>query len=193
MANDARCGVVERGQYDIVDDQILGMSASCSNSRRCRMCLYPTIVFRSGGVSEKLGGYRKRYGLCHSLNALGVMLTVPLEMNCAALGIAGGLRRLQSEGAQLPYATVQKVQPQVPPARWGAMIRAAEAILLKSADCIDRRAAGSGDFTPAERATGHGHGLCRQSRGEAVDQILYATALQPSARSSCNDFAATFV
>ena len=134
-------------------------------------------------IARDATSFRKRYaGLGYGLNALGVMLTVPLEMNCAALGMAKAAYEAFVEQAKarkpfnLPYATVaESPATQVTAGKVGAMIRAAEAVLMRAADKIDRRAAGDGNLEPAEESElimdmVYAGNLC----GEAIDQLQYA-------------------
>jgi indole-3-acetate monooxygenase len=178
--------LLERGQYEIVDDwHVLGMSASSSNSLTTKQDVFVPDYryFDLAEFPQKLGSFRKHYsGLGYSLNGLGVMLTVPLEMNCAALGMAKAAYEEFIKQAKarrpfnLPYATVaDSPTTQVTAGKVGAMIRAAETILLNAADKIDQRAAARGDFEPAEESEMimdmvYAGNLC----GEAIDQILYA-------------------
>ncbi len=178
--------LLEHGQYQIVDDwHVMGMTASSSNSLTTTEDVFvPEYRFLDlSEFPERLGSFRKRYsGLGYSLNALGVMLTVPLEMNCAALGMAKGAYEAFVEQAKarkpfnLPYATVaDSPGTQITAGKVGAMIRAAEAVLMNTADKIDRKAADDGNFEPAEESEMimdmvYAGNLC----GDAIDQLQYA-------------------
>lgn len=178
--------LLERDQYEIVDDwHVLGLSASSSNSLTTKKdVLVPDYrYFDLSEFPQKLGDLRNHYsGLGYSLNALGVMMTVPLEMNCAALGIAKAAYEEFIAQAKvrkpfnLPYATLaDSPATQITAGKVGAMIRAAETILLNTADKIDARADSTGDFTPAQESEiimdmVYAGNLC----GSAIDQILYA-------------------
>lgn len=178
--------LLERGQYQIVDDwHVMGMKASSSNSLTTEEDIFvPEYRFLDlADFPGRLGSFRNRYGgLGYSLNALGVMLTVPLEMNCAALGMAKGAYEAFIEQAKarkpfnLPYATVaESPATQITAGKVGAMIRAAETVLMNTADKIDRKAAGDGNIEPAEESEMimdmvYAGNLC----GDAIDQIQYA-------------------
>lgn len=179
--------LLERGQYEIVDDwHVMGMRASSSNSLTVTSDVHvPAYRFLDlAQFPERLGSFRSRYsGLGFQLNALGVMLTVPLEMNCAALGMAKAAYEAFIEQAKvrkpfnLPvYATLsESPATQIIAGKVGAMIRAAEAVLMNTADRIDRLAMADGNLEPAEESQMimdmvYAGNLC----GEAIDQILYA-------------------
>ncbi|WP_322047944.1 acyl-CoA dehydrogenase family protein [Paraburkholderia sp. J67] len=178
--------LLTRDQYEIVDDwHVMGMSASSSNSltttRDIEVPLYRFLDLSK--FPERLGSFRSRYaGLGFQLNALGVMLTVPLEMNCAALGVAKAAYEAFIAQAKarkpfnLPYASVADAPAtQIIAGKVGAKIRAAQALLMKTADKIDQRAKGDGNFEPAEESEAiidmvFAGNLC----GEAIDAIQYA-------------------
>jgi alkylation response protein AidB-like acyl-CoA dehydrogenase len=155
--------VLEKGQYDIVDDwHVMGLRASSSNSVATKEDVFvPEHRFLDlTEFPDRLATIRTRYkGLGFQLDPLGLMLLPGLEMVCTVLGMAkGGLECFIEQAKKrkpfnLPYKTVaESAVTQASLAKAAAMIEAAETLLMAQADLVDQRAMGDGNFLPIEES-----------------------------------------
>ena len=155
--------LLEKSQYQIVDDwQVMGMRASSSNSVATTEDVF-VPAHRFLDLAEfpvRLAGMSSRFkGIGYQLDALGLMLIPGLEIMGIVVGMAKGAFECFVEQAKakkpfnLPYKTLSESPAvQITAGKAGAMVRAAEALLLSRADHIDRKAAAREGFDQTEES-----------------------------------------
>ncbi|WP_067671184.1 acyl-CoA dehydrogenase family protein [Nocardia miyunensis] len=178
--------LLSRDQYLILDDwKVMGMAATSSNSITAETEVFvPEHRFlRITDMPGLMNSLRGKYtGRGFTWSAQARVLAVTLANAANALGMARGAQDCLAEQAparkpfNLPYPTVADMpSAQVTAGRVRAMINAAQAVLERHADAIDRRSEQGGDFTEDEANEVHmdlifAIRLCV----EAVDAILDA-------------------
>ncbi|VVE89633.1 acyl-CoA dehydrogenase family protein [Pandoraea bronchicola] len=175
--------LLARDQYEILDDwHVMGMAASSSNSIVARNKLFVPAyrVVRHADLPAALASLPQKYeGLTYRMGPLGTMLSTALANIAIALGMARGCLDSFVEQANkrvpfnLPYETVATMpSTQVVAGRVYAMVQAAEALIMQTADEVDARARRGEDFSPREESLAtmtivHAANLC----GEAIDEM----------------------
>ena len=178
--------LLERGQYEIVDDwNVMGLQGSSSNSITISQDVFvPDHRFANlADLPKNLDGLRNRFGgRGYKLDGLGLMLIVAMETMSITLGMARGAFECfvaqceKKKPFNLPYPTLAETPSiQVVAGKTRAMINAAEALIFGRADYIDRKAEAGEGFTPAEEAEimmdfVHAGNVC----GSAIDMIQIA-------------------
>lgn len=178
--------LLERGQYEIVDDwKVMGLCGSSSNSITVAEDVFVPEhrVANLANMPKGLDGLRSRFaGLGYKLDGLGLMLIVAMETMAIPLGMARGAfdcfvqQCEKKKPFNLPYETLAATPSiEVVAGKTRAMINAAEALIFGRADYIDRKALAGDPFTPAEEAEimmdfVHAGNVC----GQAIDMIQIA-------------------
>ncbi|WP_066817808.1 acyl-CoA dehydrogenase family protein [Sphingomonas mali] len=178
--------LLERGQYEIVDDwKVMGLCGSSSNSITVAEDVFVPEhrVANLANMPKGLDGLRSRFaGLGYKLDGLGLMLIVAMETMAIPLGMARGAfdcfvqQCEKKKPFNLPYETLAATPSiEVVAGKTRAMINAAEALIFGRADYIDRKALAGEPFTPAEEAEimmdfVHAGNAC----GQAIDMIQIA-------------------
>jgi len=178
--------LLERGQYEIVDDwKVMGLCGSSSNSITVAEDVFVPEhrVANLANMPKGLDGLRSRFaGLGYKLDGLGLMLIVAMETMAIPLGMARGAfdcfvqQCEKKKPFNLPYETLAATPSiEVVAGKTRAMINAAEALIFGRADYIDRKALAGEPFTPAEEAEimmdfVHAGNVC----GQAIDMIQIA-------------------
>jgi indole-3-acetate monooxygenase len=175
--------ILSSDQYEIVDDwHVMGLKATSSNSITAReevfVPAYRTIL--AADFPMAMEALRGRYqGLGYRTSGLGLMLVTCLSNVSIALGMAKGCLRFFIEQVKarkpfnLPYDTIADApSTQVTAGYVHAMIGAAEAVIHRIADEVDRRALADQDFLPQEESLCtmelvYAANLC----GEAIDKM----------------------
>ncbi|HEU4960745.1 MAG TPA: acyl-CoA dehydrogenase family protein [Sphingomonas sp.] len=186
IGDDRGMVLLERGQYEIVDDwKVMGLCGSSSNSITVTEDVFvPEHRFANlADLPKNLGELRNRFsGLGYKLDGLGLMLIVAMETMAIPLGMARGAFECfvqQSEKKKpfnLPYETLAATPSiEVVAGKARAMINAAEALIFGRADYIDRKAQAGEAFTSSEEAEimmdfVHAGNVC----GAAIDMIQIA-------------------
>jgi alkylation response protein AidB-like acyl-CoA dehydrogenase len=175
--------LISRDQYEILDDwHVMGMAASSSNSIVARNEIFVPAyrVIRHADLPVALGALPQKYeGLTYRMGPLATMLSTALANIAITLGMARGCLDCFVEQANkrvpfnLPYETVATMpSTQVVAGRAHAMIQAAEALILQTADEVDARTLRTEDFMPREESLAtmslvYAANLC----GEAIDEM----------------------
>jgi indole-3-acetate monooxygenase len=186
IGDDRGMVLLERGQYEIVDDwKVMGLCGSSSNSITVTEDVFVPEhrVANLANMPTGLDGLRKRFaGLGYKLDGLGLMLIVAMETMAIPLGMARGAFDCFVEQCEkkkpfnLPYDTLAATPSiEVVAGKTKAMINAAQALIYGRADYIDRKALAGEAFTPAEEAEimmdfVHAGNSC----GQAIDMIQIA-------------------
>lgn len=175
--------LISRDQYEILDDwHVMGMAASSSNSIVARNEIFVPAyrVVRHADLPVALGALPQKYeGLTYRMGPLATMLSTALANIAITLGMARGCLDCFVEQANkrvpfnLPYETVAAMpSTQVVAGRVHARIKAAEALILQTADEVDARTRREEDFMPREESLAtmnlvYAANLC----GEAIDEM----------------------
>lgn len=175
--------LISKDQYEILDDwHVMGMAASSSNSIAARNEIFipDHRVVRHADLPAALGALPQKYeGLTYRLAPLATMLSTALANIAIALGMAKGCLDCFIEQANkrvpfnLPYETVATMpSTQVVAGKAYAMIRAAEAVIIQTADEVDARTLRGEDFSPSEESLAtmslvYAANLC----GDAIDEM----------------------
>lgn len=186
IGDDRGMVLLERGQYEIVDDwKVMGLCGSSSNSITVTEDVFVPEhrVANLANMPTGLDGLRKRFaGLGYKLDGLGLMLIVAMETMAIPLGMARGAFDCFVEQCEkkkpfnLPYDTLAATPSiEVVAGKTKAMLNAAQALIYGRADYIDRKALAGEAFTPAEEAEimmdfVHAGNTC----GQAIDMIQIA-------------------
>ncbi|WP_170223376.1 oxidoreductase [Nonomuraea turkmeniaca] len=152
-------GILSRDQYVIVDDwHVLGLQATSSNSIRADQEVFvPEYrVVHTNDLLRRMDGLRGQYsGLAFKHSSIGSMVASTCSFAALAIGIAqGALESFLEQAAKrppfnLPYKTMSEMASiQVVAGKARAVINAADAVLWRHADEIDRRALAGEDFLP---------------------------------------------
>jgi alkylation response protein AidB-like acyl-CoA dehydrogenase len=156
-------GVLERDQYEIVDDwHVMGLCGSSSNSLRV---VEETFIpdYRFLDISEipaRVDGIRDRFsGVAFRQSGTALLLVVTLSSVAITLGMARGALAAFIEQAQkrkpfnLPYPTVADMpSAHVAAGRARAMINSAAAVIEGWAEEVDARAAEDRAFAHYEES-----------------------------------------
>lgn len=175
--------LLSRDQYELLDDwHVMGMAASSSNSIVARSAVFVPAhrVVRHADLPAALGALSQKYeGLTYRMGPLSTMLSTALANIAIALGMARGCLDSFVEQANkrvpfnLPYETVATMpSTQVIAGRVYAMVQAAEALILQTAEEVDARTRRGEDFEPREESLAtmtlvYAANLC----GEAIDEM----------------------
>jgi len=175
--------LISKDQYEILDDwHVMGMAASSSNSIVAREEIFVPAyrVVRHADLPVALGALPQKYeGLTYRMGPLATMLSTALANIAITLGMARGCLDCFIEQANkrvpfnLPYETVAAMaSTQVVAGRVHARIKAAEALILQTADEVDARTRRGEDFMPREESLAtmslvYAANLC----GEAIDEM----------------------
>ncbi len=186
VGDDRGMVLLERGQYEIVDDwHVMGLSGSSSNSITVSSDVFvPEHRYANlADMPVNLDKLRHRFsGTGYKLDGLGLMLIVAMETMAITLGMARGAFECfvqqceKKKPFNLPYETLAATPSiQVVAGKTRAMINAAEALIFGRADYIDRKALAGEPFSPAEEAEimmdfVHAGNVC----GSAIDMIQIA-------------------
>ncbi|WP_200306181.1 acyl-CoA dehydrogenase family protein [Streptomyces adelaidensis] len=152
-----------REQYTILDDwKVMGLKGTSSNSIAVEEEVFVPEhrVLDMADLPATMERVRERYsGLAFRKGMRALMITTCLSNVAVALGMARGTLDCFVEQARvrkpfnLPYPTVADMQStQVSAGTARAVINAAEAVILRHADEVDRRALAGEDFTAAEES-----------------------------------------
>lgn len=175
--------LISRDQYEIVDDwHVMGMAASSSNSIVARNEVFVPAyrVVRHADLPIALGSLPQKYeGLTYRMGPLATMLSTALANIAIALGMARGCLDAFVEQANkrvpfnLPYDTVATMpSTQVVAGKVYAMVQAAEALIMQTAEEVDARTRRGEDFAPREESLAtmtlvYAANLC----GAAIDEM----------------------
>jgi len=152
-------GILSRDQYAIVDDwHVMGLQATSSNSVRAdeEVFVPDYRVVHTNDLPRLMDGLRGEYsGLAFQHSPIGGMVATTCAFAALAVGIAeGALDSFLEQAAKrppfnLPYQTMSEMASiQVVAGRARAAVNAANAVLWRHADEIDRRAIAGEDFFP---------------------------------------------
>jgi alkylation response protein AidB-like acyl-CoA dehydrogenase len=152
-------GILSRDQYEIVDDwHVMGLQATNSNSVRAdeEVFIPDYRVVHTNEIPRLNDEMRGKYsGLAFKHSAIGGMVATTCAFAALAVGIAeGALDAFLEQAAKrppfnLPYPTMSEMASiQVVAGKARAAINAANAVLWRHADEIDRRALAGEDFFP---------------------------------------------
>jgi alkylation response protein AidB-like acyl-CoA dehydrogenase len=152
-------GILSRDQYAIVDDwHVMGLQATNSNSVRADQEVFvPDYrVVHTNDLPRLMDALRGQYsGLAFKHSPIGGMVATTCAFAALAVGIAeGALDSFLKQAAKrppfnLPYKTMSEMASiQVVAGKARAVINAANAVLWRHADEIDRRALAGEDFFP---------------------------------------------
>jgi len=153
--------ILSKDQYQIVDDwKVMGLAATSSNSVRAEQEVF-VPDYRVVHMDELIGlidGLRGKYqGLGFQHSPIGSMVAMTVSFAALACGMAKGALTAFIEQAKkrppfnLPYATMSEmVSIQVVAGKARAVINAAEAVIYRHADEVDRRAIAGEDFFPPD-------------------------------------------
>lgn len=155
--------VLRREQFTILDDwHVMGLKGTSSNGLTVEGEVFVPEhrVLDMADLPASMNRVRERYSGIGFRNGVGALLLVTTLSNVAiALGMARGTLDCFAEQARarkpfnLPYPTVADMpSTQVSAGAARAMINAAEAVILRHADEVDRRALAGADFAPAEES-----------------------------------------
>ncbi|WP_427918735.1 acyl-CoA dehydrogenase family protein [Streptomyces sp. cg40] len=158
--------ILSRDQYTILDDwNVMGMCATSSNTLVAETeVLVPAHRFiKMSDLPMLMDGLRGKYqGVGFTWGSQGRVLAITLSSAGNALGMARGALECFAEQAparkpfNLPYPTVADTpSTQVTAGRTRAMINAAQAVMERHADAVDRRSLAGGDFTEDEASELH--------------------------------------
>jgi len=178
--------LMEKGQYDIVDDwHVMGLSGSSSNSVTVAEDVFiPNHrVVPLAELTDRLNAIHTKYdGLGLSMDAKGLMIIVSLETMGIAVGMAEGAfdcfveQTKNKKPFNLDYPSLQETPAtQITAGKVRSMINAARALLLDGADFIDRKALAGAPFTLAEEtALQMDFVYAGNLAGQAIEQIQFA-------------------
>jgi alkylation response protein AidB-like acyl-CoA dehydrogenase len=152
-------GILSREQYEIVDDwHVMGLQATNSNSVRAdeEVFVPDYRVVHTNELPRRNDELRGKYsGLAFKHSAIGGMVATTCAFAALAIGIAeGALDAFLEQAAKrapfnLPYKTMSEMASiHVVTGKARAVINAANAVLWRHADEIDRRALAAEDFAP---------------------------------------------
>ena len=152
-------GILSRDQYAIVDDwHVMGLQATNSNSVRADQEVFvPDYrVVHTNDLPRLMDALRGEYsGLAFKHSPIGGMVAITCSFASLAVGIAEGALDSFLEQApkrppfNLPYKTMSEMASiQIVAGKARAVINAANAVLWRHADEIDRRALAGEDFLP---------------------------------------------
>jgi alkylation response protein AidB-like acyl-CoA dehydrogenase len=154
-------GILCRDQYEIVDDwHVMGLQATSSNSVRADEAVFvPDYrVVHTTDLPRLMDALRGEYsGLAFQHSSIGGMVATTCAFAALSVGIAeGALESFLQQAAKrppfnLPYKTMSEMASiQVVAGKARAVVNAANAVLWRHADEIDRRALAGQDFLPWE-------------------------------------------
>ena len=152
-------GILSRDQYEIVDDwHVMGLQATNSNSVRAdeEVFVPDYRVVHTDELPRRNDALRGTYsGLAFKHSAIGGMVATTCAFAALAIGIAeGALDAFLEQAAKrapfnLPYRTMSEMASiHVVAGKARAVINAANAVVWRHADEIDRRALAGEDFAP---------------------------------------------
>lgn len=152
-------GILSRDQYSIVDDwHVMGLQATNSNSVRAdeEVFVPDYRVVHTNELPQRNDALRGAYsGLAFQHSPIGGMVATTCAFAALAVGIAEGAFDAFLEQAakrppfNLPYKAMSDMASiQVVAGKARAVINAANAVLWRHADEIDRRAMGGEEFAP---------------------------------------------
>ncbi|MGV1824380.1 oxidoreductase [Agrobacterium vitis] len=152
-------GILSRDQYEIVDDwHVMGLQATNSNSVRADEEIFvPDYrVVHTNDLPRIMDSLKGKYsGLAFKHSPIGGMVAMTCTFTALAVGIAQGALDSFLEQAKkrppfnLPYKTMSEMASiQMVAGKARAVINAANAVLWRHADEIDRRALAGEDFFP---------------------------------------------
>ncbi|WP_330351241.1 acyl-CoA dehydrogenase family protein [Streptomyces sp. NBC_00582] len=155
--------LLRREQYTIVDDwRVMGLKGTSSNSITVEGEVFVPEhrVLDMADLPAAMDGVRERYSGVGFRNGARALMVITCLTNVAiALGMAQGTLDCFIEQARarkpfnLPYPTVADMpSTQVSAGTARAMVNIAEAVILRHADEVDRRALAGEDFTAAEES-----------------------------------------
>ncbi|UVH57764.1 oxidoreductase [Variovorax paradoxus] len=154
-------GIVSRDQYEILDDwKVMGLMATSSNSVRAAEEVF-VPEYRVVHMDQLIGlidGLRGKYhGLGFMHSPIGSMVAMTIAFASLACGMARGALAAFVEQAKkrppfnVPYATMSEMASiQVVAGKARAIVNAAEAVIYRHADEVDRRALAGEDFLPPD-------------------------------------------
>jgi alkylation response protein AidB-like acyl-CoA dehydrogenase len=154
-------GILSRDQYAIVDDwHVMGLQATNSNSVRADQEVFvPDYrIVHVSDLPRLMDALRGKYsGLAFKHSPIGGMVATTCAFASLAVGIAeGALDSFLQQAAKrppfnLPYSTMSEMASiQIVAGKARAVINAANAVLWRHADEIDRRALAGEDFFPGD-------------------------------------------
>lgn len=153
--------ILSQDQYQILDDwKVMGLAATSSNSVQTEEEVF-VPDYRVVQMDELIGlidGLRGKYqGLGFKNSPIGSMVAMTISFAALACGMAKGALTAFIEQAKkrapfnVPYTTMSEMASiQVVAGKARAVINAAEAVIYRHADEVDRRAIAGEDFFPPE-------------------------------------------
>lgn len=155
--------LLSRDQYTILDDwKVMGLKATSSNSITVEGEAFVPAhrLVNTADLPALMDGIRGRYrGTGFRVGARGLLLITCMSNVAIALGMAQGTLQCFAEQARarkpfnVPYQTVADMpSTHVTAGKALAMINAAEAVIHRHADEVDRRALCDEDFTALEES-----------------------------------------
>ncbi|WP_191488159.1 oxidoreductase [Pseudomonas sp. FEN] len=153
--------ILSQDQYQILDDwKVMGLAATSSNSVRTAEEVF-VPDYRVVQMDELIGlidGLRGKYqGLGFKNSPIGSMIAMTVSFAALACGMAKGALTAFIEQAKkrapfnVPYTTMSEMASiQVVAGKARAVTNAAEAVIYRHADEVDRRAMAGEDFSPPD-------------------------------------------
>lgn len=153
--------ILSSDQYTIVDDwKVMGLAATSSNSVKAdeEVFVPDYRVIQTTDIPQLVNQLRGQYGgVAFQHSAIGSMVATTVAFASLAVGMAdGALQAFLEQAAKrppfnLPYKTMSEMASiHVVAGNARATLSAAEAVLWRHADEIDRRAIAGEDFTPMD-------------------------------------------
>ncbi|KNH27092.1 acyl-CoA dehydrogenase family protein [Pseudomonas ogarae] len=153
--------ILSQDQYQILDDwKVMGLAATSSNSVQTEKEVF-VPDYRVVQMDQLIGlidGLRGKYqGLGFKNSPIGSMVAMTISFAALASGMAKGALTAFIEQAKkrapfnVPYTTMSEMASiQVVAGKARAVINAAEAVIYRHADEVDRRAIAGEDFFPPD-------------------------------------------
>jgi alkylation response protein AidB-like acyl-CoA dehydrogenase len=153
--------ILSSDQYTILDDwRVMGLMATASNSVKASQEVFVPDhrVVQMGELMMLIGALRGKYeGIAFKHSPVGMMIVTTAAFAALAAGMAKGALEAFIEQAKkrapfnLPYPTMSEMATiQAVAGKARAAINAADAVILRHADEIDRRALAGEDFVPSD-------------------------------------------
>jgi len=153
--------ILSSDQYTILNDwQVMGLMATSSNSVKTSQEVFVPDhrVVQMGELMQLIEGLRGKYkGVAFMHSPVGGMLVTTAAFAALASGMTKGALNAFIEQAKkrtpfnVPYATMSEMATiQTVAGKARATINAADAVIFRHADEIDRRALAGEDFVPSD-------------------------------------------
>jgi alkylation response protein AidB-like acyl-CoA dehydrogenase len=153
--------ILSPDQFTILDDwHVMGLMATSSNSVQSSQEVFVPDhrVVQMDELMMRIGTLRGRYeGMAFKHSPVGTMIATTAAFAALAAGMAKGALKAFIEQAKkrapfnLPYPTMSEMATiQAAAGKARAAINAADAVILRHADEVDRRALAGEDFVPSD-------------------------------------------